>query len=139
MLTKKFYNKANKFLISALLVTGLGIYGKVGLQYASVPFSNKVSEENVQTYIDNLAKEANFKEPIKVNIADNWSDYGPACAKHEKGVNNIYVSRPFLRETVLRHEAKHILDEHVKQDRRNIFRNEYNEWVATLYGLGLTH
>ena len=115
--------------------------GKAVIQYASLPFSPRVSEARAEQFIDDIAREHNFKEPIRVEFIDNWTGHGAANADYDakNGENIIRLSKPYLRETVLRHEAKHIVDGHVKHDRRNLFQREYDEWVATLYGVNVLY
>lgn len=141
MVNEQLYRNVNRTLWTGIALVGALTLGKVAIQYASLPFSRRVPESEVRQFVGNIAREHDFKEPIRLEFIDNWTGYGAACADYDSttGENIIRLTKPYLRESVLRHETKHVVKGHVKHNKRNIFQREYNEWVATLYSIGITN
>ena len=129
------YRNLRRLVWTGIAIAGLAIFGKVGLQLASLPLSPRVPEQNVERFVNDIAEQHNFDETIEVVVHDSYST--TANYDLERGVNVIKIGRPCLRESAIRHEAKHVVDGHVKHDRTNFFQREYDEWVATFYGVGI--
>ncbi len=136
---KKRYSLMKKALWTINALAAAAFIGKAALQYGSLLFSPDVEESRAKTYISELAQQHNFQEPIEVIIEDSLS--ASADYDHKRKMNVIRIGRPYLYESVFRHEAKHVFDGHVKHDKHgleNFIRWQlHDEWIATLYGIGI--